>query len=688
MKVDSRDRMAEKTDIISNQKGASIIAVIAIMLILAIMGAALVSLVTTGSDISINQLQSEQALYVAEGGIEYSLRNGAFPNYFTGASTIALGSGNFSVAAPTYLTADPGVAGTTINVNSTSGFASPSGRIVIESELIDYTGTTANSFTGATRGAGTTLAAAHAVDSSVYPATTVTDNPLAAVSATINVSSNVGFLIPGFIMIDKEYIYCQNTNGTTQFTNCIRGYKSTVDSAHLVNRNVFQYVETSTGISSNAQRVIRRTVAAAGGTDGRSFKQGSFTKSGAVGNQSITGVGFQPNAVIFFWTRQTAEGFASNESMGMGFATALAQRAIAIESDDAANRTNYTHIRSENSIILMLVRNAVARANATLNARASLVSLDSDGFTINWATNEASNDIIHYIALGGDIANVFVGTFNSNTVVGNQAVAGVGFQPDFVMLLNGSLDSAEATNTPIANKVFNIGFMTSAGQAAIADCGRDDRNAANHSRNQQSIAQSIMSLQTGNCNNQDSLAAFVSMNANGFTITWTNAPANQMPIFYLAIKGGQHKIGTFTQPTAGITPVSQAVSGVGFQPELLFMASHNRAAGGIAASGEISIGAAQSSTTEGAIWSESRDVNPPVTDANMATLTTKAIRMATSQTTNAEADFVSNDSDGFTLSWTTIDGTGRIVIYWAIDFNIARSGAYIKPSNLEIREVY
>jgi len=42
------------------------------MLILAVMGAALVSLVTTGSDVSVNQLQSEQALYIAEGGLEFT----------------------------------------------------------------------------------------------------------------------------------------------------------------------------------------------------------------------------------------------------------------------------------------------------------------------------------------------------------------------------------------------------------------------------------------------------------------------------------------------------------------------------------------------------------------------------------------------------------------------------------------
>ncbi len=50
---------------------------------------------------------------------------------------------------------------TTINVASTAGFPTPAGLIRIESEEISYTGTTATSFTGCTRGANLTTAAAH-----------------------------------------------------------------------------------------------------------------------------------------------------------------------------------------------------------------------------------------------------------------------------------------------------------------------------------------------------------------------------------------------------------------------------------------------------------------------------------------------------------------------------------------------
>jgi hypothetical protein len=62
----------------------------------------------------------------------------------------------------TAIPAGPGVTSvaTTIPVVSTANYG-PYGRIMIDRELIDYTGTTANSFTGALRGRDGTLATLH-----------------------------------------------------------------------------------------------------------------------------------------------------------------------------------------------------------------------------------------------------------------------------------------------------------------------------------------------------------------------------------------------------------------------------------------------------------------------------------------------------------------------------------------------
>jgi hypothetical protein len=241
-----------------NQNGVTIIAAIFIIVVLGFMGVMFLAMVNTGGFTAVNDMQSAQALSIAEGGMEYILANRLFPNYSTAGTLVSLGTGSFTVSTPAYLTADPGAAGTTITVQSTATFPN-AGRIIIDSELITYTGKNATQFNaGVVRGAGGTTAIAHTTGNAVYPVTTVTNNPLPIGSTTINVTSNVGFSIPGVIVLDTEYIYCAGVSGTTQFTSCTRGYKGSMAATHLLGSNVFQYTITSTGFVGSAQRAVTR----------------------------------------------------------------------------------------------------------------------------------------------------------------------------------------------------------------------------------------------------------------------------------------------------------------------------------------------------------------------------------------------------------------------------------------------
>ena len=650
---------------ISNQKGASIIAVIAIMLILAVMGAALVSLVTTGSDVSVNQLQSEQALNVAEGGKEYILANRTFPNYSTQGATINLGVigsnvSNFKVDTPTYLTVAVAIGNTTITVNDTSGFASPSGRIVIDSEVLAYTAKTATTFTV------TAATAAHTVNNAVYPVTTVSSLAIAS-DTTINVASTTGFVIPGVIKIGSEYIYCTSTPTTTSFSNCTRGYKGSTAASHL-GSNVFQYSITSTGTvgtANNSNRVVRAAVygsTSVSGSVGVNIKQGNFIKSitpacPAPCSQTIAGVGFQPKAVIFFWTsRQTAVGFNGRDNMGIGFATSSTnERAVSIAEDDNANTSNAGRRKSDTNMIVTL-----DDGDPTLGAQAELTSFNADGFTINWTTNNNRALYIYYIAIGGtDITNALAGAFPSNTGVGNQLVTGLGFQPDFVMFLSGFTG---ANDTDLSDSQLSLGYAeSSAAMGAIVTGSTDNRNGNDRKRSQQRTSACILLLRS-NVTQQDAIADFVSMDADGFRINWSNAPAAATPIFYLALKGGRYNVGSFDQATV---LGNQSVTGVGFQPSGLMMAIFNKIAqAGIIADNEMSIGAAQSSTARGSIWGEAQNGVDP-SQANNYTNNAVAMTMATGPATiNAQTDFVSFDSNGFTLNWTTVDATARQILYW------------------------
>jgi MSHA biogenesis protein MshP len=132
----------------SASRGVSIIAAIFIIVILAFMGVMLVSVRGTSTSSAVNELQSVRALSIAEGGLEFALRTGAFCAYNTAATT--LGTGTFTVVsqyigpggtAPATLSGGNLPAGATaINVSSTANYRIP-GTITIESEYIFCTGT-------------------------------------------------------------------------------------------------------------------------------------------------------------------------------------------------------------------------------------------------------------------------------------------------------------------------------------------------------------------------------------------------------------------------------------------------------------------------------------------------------------------------------------------------------------------
>ena len=595
----------------TSQRGASLLAAIFLIVVVAFFGLIVVSLVSTQSFTAVNEVRSTQALYVADGGLEralYAYRNGAPCNTLAYAA-VPLGSGNFTTTGtlynPTTTTLSaPGVTNiaTTIPVVSTVGYA-PHGRIRIESEEITYAAILGNTFTGARRGAAGTVAAAHATGVAV-------SQNLCVVRSTGNVLGAVG----------------------------------------------------------TGQRVVET---AEGGT---SVSQGSFFKQVGLGNQTIAGVGFQPKAVVFFWTRQTAAGFTAAYNAGVGFATSAAnERVVSITALDGSGRSDEGRRRSDTNAILILAGGGPPTA---VLGQAGLTSFNADGFTINWTVNDGVAYLIHYIALGGDITNALASTFNLSTAGGNQAVAGVGFQPDFVMFL---WSFVEAVDTSTSNAEMGIGFARSAAsRGAIVVAGRDSNGSNRNKRWQQRTDSTILLLDpTVNPPNQDAIADFVSMDANGFTINKSDAPAAATPIFFLALKGGRHSVGAFNQPVAVGT---QPIAGVGFKPEELILSSFNYTATNaiigdpaVTGPGAVSLGAARSPTARGGIWFQDRsDLDP--SEADMYTSTSDILTLARGPATvNARADLLSFDTNGFTLNWTAAAAPARQVLYWAIGPNVAVS---------------
>lgn len=402
-----------------------------------------------------------------------------------------------------------------------------------------------------------------------------------------------------------------------------------------------------------------------------SYKVGSFSAASATGNHVITGVGFQPKALMFFVVPRTGDGSNSGCSLGIGAAVSSTQRGAAFfNSSDAAATSTVTIMQRGDACI-------VRASNTAVIYRADLVSMDSDGFTLNTVTADANTRTIVYLALGGtDVADVAVGNFQAPSSAGNQDVS-LSFEPDTVLFFGCSLSATLSTVQSNQNAHFGIGVANSAserGYFASYDEHNNATNAVCKRKQRQDAAYEIIGASA-------SLAKFDYVQKNvggGFRINWSAVDAAQPYVFYLAIKGPKLKLKSFTQPT-GATG-SQATTGVGFLPRALLLLSHNRdASANIEDHLRLSVGLAVSSTERAALWAG--DQNAQATQwTNVYLDSTKAIKLltetSTNPTLNAEADLVSMDSDGFTLNWSTIDATAREILALAIgDAAVASPGS-------------
>lgn len=482
-----------------------------------------------------------------------------------------------------------------------------------------------------------------------------------ASAATIPVGTMGTYAPFGRILIDSEEMYYGAIQGTN-FIRVQRGTSSTVAAAHAAGAVVVQGVcnITSTGTVGTASRSLQINM------PGQNYVQGVFTKRTAgTGTQSITGVGFRPNAVILFWTRQTATGATGNGvgvSSGVGFATNLSQYAAETDMLDNNGRSRDGRRSSASNVIIF---QDATSPTPLLLAQAGLQSMDTDGFTLNWTTNDNQAYRIYYVALGGD-TDASAGNFNMNNATGNQSVTGTGFQPDFVMFIHagdGSID------TNAADSEFGIGFaQSSSARGALVYAGRTNVNAGITPGWQQLTNEAILFLNhAATPPTAAGQADFVSMDADGFTINVTTASGGaNWNVGYLAVRGARVGTGAFNQPTS--VGAQSPVTTLAFQPQGVMLVSRSLATGATITCGRTSIGMARGGTIVDAnVWYREQ-CGVATSNANAYNDAINVISMgANNATTNpAQASLQSTNLGGFTLNWTAADATAREILYWAI----------------------
>ncbi len=284
---------------------------------------------------------------------------------------------------------------------------------------------------------------------------------------------------------------------------------------------------------------------------------------------------------------------------------------------------------------------------STVVFAADLVSLDADGFTVDFTTANATAYLINYFALGGsDLTNVALKAFTSAAATGNQATTGVGFQPDAIYAL-GADNSASNNGT-------TFGLMKSASQRG-SSC--QAANATTGGRVQKTTkCYTMLDGATVRCE-----ADLVSLDSDGFTWNWTTASANTHTIYALCLKGGSYTVGNFTQKTSA---GSQATTGIGFTPTGLLTLSVGLTAGAAADPNQALMMSAASDATHRATVQYGAGVGSlAVVDRAIVYGNYTIDGLATKV---SDADLTSFDADGFTCNYGTADATAREVIFLAV----------------------
>ena len=403
---------------------------------------------------------------------------------------------------------------------------------------------------------------------------------------------------------------------------------------------------------------LRRVIGGGGGpSEVVNVKVGSFTTPGSAGNQAITGLGFQPKGIIFFSAHvSTEDSVQVHDSLSLGF------------SDGSNDRVGY-HFSRDNlssSDCNREFRNdacglGYALGTVSLLTKFSLVSLDADGFTINYSTSGSSAVEFYYIAYGGDVT-VEVGSFDTPNTPGIQNVSTGIANADFLMLISG-MGGTGNENALGATSLFHMGVATGPANEGHTSSRANDNQSPTVTEKFQAT-DSIYSLLNGSGGLIDE-AQFNGFTGSGFDLNYITKDGTVRRIYYLTIKGGQWEVGNDTSRTsAGIKATTTS-----FQPKGLGILGHSAASSGsVTAISKHTFGVSDETNDRCSAGIDLDNVG--TSDCARINQTDEVISAFTGTGSVAEeANVDSFNPTDFTLNYGVADATAREFIWWVCGDN-------------------
>lgn len=287
----------------------------------------------------------------------------------------------------------------------------------------------------------------------------------------------------------------------------------------------------------------------------------------ATTNYVVTGVGFQPKAMRFYWMGLGSAADTASQTThsrrGVGFATSTSdRRCVGSQDQDAAPAMVCTSGFREDCVAMTLTSTPAA------DGLLDITAFGTDGFTLTVDDQAPVNITVFWEAWGGSaITNAVTGVMPEPAATGPQEYT-TGFRPDIVMTAGVQTTSAAPAATR-NDSGLSAGFgFTPGGLNAVFVVGNSDDGSGNADTDSEMVTSSLLDLHgmiTTAGGVANAFATADSRSSTSFTLNWGFRAVTNRRNIYMAIAGGQWSI---TQLTINATSIGNtaSVSNLSFVP--------------------------------------------------------------------------------------------------------------------------
>ena len=305
---------------------------------------------------------------------------------------------------------------------------------------------------------------------------------------------------------------------------------------------------------------------AIGGTDITGAGVTGWQSNTSTGNQSITlaGTAFQPTAVLHISDEfTTAPPIGSNvigslifgamDSAGNQWSTNPA----ALYRSTTSSLEDRTQVTNACIVNVNAANQTSATGGNTISDVASFVSMNADGFTVNWTTKSNNGYYFYSLALAGP--NIKAGNFAKTGQVGavTDTITGIGFTPTAVLA---ATDSSPASAANVIHERFTLGASDGTNFGVLAKTGQSNIAYFSYTvdSNYNDATNSIIVANSTAGNTTDVAATITNFASGQFQAVWgadTTTDATQ--VLYIAFGAGITDV-TMPGVTATVAPVANA----------------------------------------------------------------------------------------------------------------------------------